>query len=92
MSSPAKVLVIGIDSADRNLLLNLCESGELPVLQSLREKSAWGVLTSPPAMGDDATWASFYTSVSPAKHGRYFYKYIPGSETRILSANHFGTF
>jgi predicted AlkP superfamily phosphohydrolase/phosphomutase len=80
MSSPAKVLVIGIDSADRNLLLNLCESGELPVLQSLREKSAWGVLKSPPAMGDDATWASFYTSVSPAKHGRYFYKYIqPGS-------------
>ncbi len=80
MLSPVKVLDMGIDSADRALMLNLCDSGELPVLQSLREKSAWGVLSSPPAMGDDATWASFYTTVSPAKHGRYFYKYIkPGS-------------
>src|SRR5712692_8704822 len=76
MVSPAKILVIGLDSADPNLLLKWCDSGDLPVLQSLREKGVGGKLTSPPAMGDDATWASFYTAVSPARHGRYFWKYL----------------
>jgi predicted AlkP superfamily phosphohydrolase/phosphomutase len=76
MASPAKVIVIGMDSADRKLVSNWCNSGDLPVLQSLREKGVYGRLTSPPGMGDDATWASFYTAVSPARHGRYFWKSI----------------
>ena len=76
MTSPAKILVIGLDSADPNLLLKWSDSGELPVLQSLRKKGVGGKLTSPPAMGDDAAWASFSTAVSPARHGRYFWKYI----------------
>lgn len=84
MASSAKVLVIGLDSADRNLLMKWSDSGDVPVLQSLREKGVWGLLTSPPAMGDDATWASFYTAVSPARHGRYFWKQIqPGSYTML---------
>ncbi len=76
MVSPAKILVIGLDSADPNLLLKWCDSGELPVLQSLRKKGVEGKLASPPAMGDDAAWASFYTAVSPARHGRYFSNYL----------------
>jgi predicted AlkP superfamily phosphohydrolase/phosphomutase len=80
MSSPAKIIVIGLNSADRNLLLKWSDSGDLPVLESLRQKCVWGVLASPPAMGDDATWASFYTAVSPARHGRYFNNQIqPGT-------------
>ena len=27
-------------------------------------------------MADDAAWASFYTAVSPARHGRYFWQYL----------------
>ncbi len=76
MVSPAKILVIGLDSADPDLLSEWCDSGDLPVLQSFRKKAVEGKLMSPPAMGDDATWASFYTAVSPARHGRYFLKYL----------------
>jgi predicted AlkP superfamily phosphohydrolase/phosphomutase len=76
MVSPAQILVIGLDSADPNLLLNWCDSGDLPILQSLREKGVEGRLTSPAAMGDDAAWASFYTAVSPARHGRYYWRYL----------------
>lgn len=76
MVSPAKILVIGLDSADPNLLLKWCDSGELPVLQSLRQNGVEGKLTTAPAMGDDAVWASFYTGVSPGRHGRYFWKYL----------------
>ena len=50
------------------------------MLQSLRERGSWGPLHSPQALGDDATWASFHTGVSPARHGRYFFHAIePGS-------------
>jgi predicted AlkP superfamily phosphohydrolase/phosphomutase len=70
MSSP-KVLVIGLDSADRNLVRRWCDSGDLPILRSIRDRGVSGVLTTPPALGDDAVWASFYTGVSPGRHGRY---------------------
>lgn len=50
------------------------------MVQSLRERGSWGPLHSPPGLADDATWASFYTGVSPARHGRYFFHAIePGS-------------
>lgn len=76
MVSLAKVLVIGLDSADPSLLLKWCESGDLPVLQSLKKNGVYGELKGLPAMGDDATWGSFSTTVSPAKHGRYYWKAI----------------
>jgi predicted AlkP superfamily phosphohydrolase/phosphomutase len=77
---PTKVLVIGLDSADPTLLLRWCDSGELPVLQSLRERGAWGALASPPAMGDEASWATFWTGLTPDHHGRFFYRQlVPGS-------------
>jgi predicted AlkP superfamily phosphohydrolase/phosphomutase len=72
----AKVIVIGLDSADRRLVEKWCDSGDLPVLQSMRKRGAYGHLTGFPALGDDATWASFYTSVSPGRHGRYFWQYL----------------
>jgi predicted AlkP superfamily phosphohydrolase/phosphomutase len=74
------VILIGLDSADRNLLQKWCESADLPHLRALRDRGAWGPLASEPAVGDDATWASFHTTVSCARHGRFFYKAIePGS-------------
>ncbi len=75
-AGPTKVIVIGLDSADRRLVERLCDSGDLPVLQSMRQRGAYGHLAGFPALGDDATWASFYTSVSPGQHGRYFWQYL----------------
>jgi predicted AlkP superfamily phosphohydrolase/phosphomutase len=75
-----KVLVIGWDSAEKDLLLKWSESGELPTIQKLRDKGQRGILSSPLAMADEAVWATFYTGVSPAKHGRFFSKQLwPGS-------------
>jgi predicted AlkP superfamily phosphohydrolase/phosphomutase len=79
-AGPAKVIVIGLDSADRRLVELWCDSGDLPVLQSMRERGAYGHLTGLPGLGDDATWASFYTGLSPGRHGRYFWQYLePGT-------------
>jgi len=79
MSSP-KVVVIGLDSADRTLISRWCDSGDLPVLRSIRDRGISGVLTTPPGLGDDAVWASFYTGVSPGRHGRYYHRQLrPGT-------------
>lgn len=80
MTSPAKILVIGLDSASPALLREWCASGELPVLRSLQERGAWGALESPPGLADDAVWGSFSAAVTPARHGRYSFKVTrPGS-------------
>ena len=76
----AKTLVIGLDSADRQLVWELQEAGRLPVIRSLIRRGRWGILQSPPGMGDDSTWASFATCAAPGRHGRYFYKQLrPGT-------------
>jgi predicted AlkP superfamily phosphohydrolase/phosphomutase len=75
-----KVMVIGLDSADYGLVRQWCDSGDLPVLRALRDRGVAGVLTTPPGLGDDAVWASFYTGVGPGRHGRYHYRQLrPGS-------------
>jgi predicted AlkP superfamily phosphohydrolase/phosphomutase len=71
----AKVILIGLDSADQQLVEQWCDSGDLPVLRRLRDRGAYGRLSGFAAMADDALWASFYTGLSPGQHGRYFWNY-----------------
>src|SRR5262245_9276934 len=90
MKMPAKVLIIGLDGADRDLLQQWSQCGDLPTLQFLSRQGVCGEMLSPPGLGDDATWASLYTGVSPGGHGRYFYSQVwPGSyeETSFLDAD-----
>ena len=75
-----RLLVVGLDSADPQLLTRFADAGDLPVLRSLRDRGLWGPLRSPPGLADDATWASFITGVSPARHGRFFFHAVePGA-------------
>lgn len=46
------------------------------MLQKLRYQGRWGILSSPLGMGDEATWATLFTGVSPAKHGRFYSKQL----------------
>ncbi len=75
-----KVMVIGLDAADHTILLNGMNDGSLPNLAKLRDAGTWGVVSSPSGFGSGAVWPSVATSVSPAKHSRYFYQQVhPGS-------------
>jgi predicted AlkP superfamily phosphohydrolase/phosphomutase len=86
-----KILLIGLDSADKGLLLDGCANGSLPTLQKLKENGAWGVAGAPPGFGSGAIWPSFFTGVSPARHARYFYRQVwPGHyEAQRFEAQHF---
>jgi predicted AlkP superfamily phosphohydrolase/phosphomutase len=75
-----RVLLLGLDAADAGILLDGIEAGTFPHLRRLRDEGAWGIVTSPRGFGSGAVWPSFATGVSPAKHGRYFYRQVgPGS-------------
>lgn len=82
MRPQARLLVIGLDCADPSLLARWADDGDLPVLRALRERGTWGPLESPPGMADDGTWASFYTGVSPARHGRFFFHALAPGDYR----------
>lgn len=73
MTSPAKVVFLGLDAADKDLIFRWCEDGFLPNIEAFRKESLWGLTANPPGLYSGAVWPSFYTGISPARHGRYFH-------------------
>jgi predicted AlkP superfamily phosphohydrolase/phosphomutase len=76
VSSEVRVLQIQLDAADAAVLLDGIDQGWLPTLARLRDAGAWGVFDAPPGFGSGAAWACHATGVSPATHGRYFYRQV----------------
>ena len=66
-ASATRVLAVGLDSADRRLVMRMVAEGDLPHIASLVERGRHGVVRSPPALGDDAAWASFSSGRLPGE-------------------------
>ncbi len=47
MNKPTKVLFIGLDAADKDLVLQWCDEGVLPTFASLRENGSWATTRIP---------------------------------------------
>lgn len=69
----AKVLLVGIDAAERTLIDAWTSDGRLPMLAELRARGRWGLVDPQPGLGDDAAWGSFSTTRDPAGHGRFYH-------------------
>ena len=69
MVNENKVIVIGLDGADYELIKNLAEKGELPTFKRLFNEGSYGRLqaTTPPFTCP--SWTSITTGVNPGKHG-----------------------
>jgi len=75
-----KVLFLGLDAADPDLLEQWAGEGHLPTIRRLLETSLSGRTENPPGLYVGAVWPSFSTSVSPARHTRYCYtQIVPGN-------------
>jgi len=68
-----RIIIIGLDSADPDLVQLWTKEGRLPFLASLIESGVWSRLISTRGLFADSPWPSFNTGVSPAKHGFYDY-------------------
>lgn len=75
-----RVLFIGLDAADRDLVRQLADEGGMPTVRGLLARGSSFDIEVPDAFYVGAVWPSFYTACAPTRHGRYCFKqYLPGS-------------
>jgi predicted AlkP superfamily phosphohydrolase/phosphomutase len=70
--APTKVFVLGIDAANPALLKQWAADGALPNLRALMARGLVGNVRGLDGFFVGSTWPSFYTGVSPARHGFYY--------------------
>lgn len=81
--SRSRVMVIGLDSADADLIDRWCAEGYLPTLQSLRQEGTWGRLGTTAEVMHVSAWPSIYTGTMPGKHGMYHAYQIKAGEQEV---------
>jgi predicted AlkP superfamily phosphohydrolase/phosphomutase/tetratricopeptide (TPR) repeat protein len=64
-----KVLLVGLDGADWDLIDPLLERGRLPHLGRLKREGAWGKVRSDAPMLSPLLWTTVATGRSPERHG-----------------------
>lgn len=71
--APAKrrVLLIGLDSADAQLIETFMTSGHMPNLAGLRRQGIWGRLGTTAEVMHVSAWPTLYTGTTPGHHGLY---------------------
>ncbi|MEL6383477.1 MAG: alkaline phosphatase family protein, partial [Cyanobacteria bacterium J06626_18] len=79
-----RVIVIGLDSADPDLVQLWAKEGRLPFMRSLLDKGSWARLMSTRGMFSDSPWPTFNTGVPPSKHGFYNFQAIQNGTTDIV--------
>jgi predicted AlkP superfamily phosphohydrolase/phosphomutase len=67
-----RLLFIGLDAYDKDLLLQWAAAGVLPTLRSLLQTATWGTTQNPPGLYAASVWESFITGVTPDRHRRFF--------------------
>lgn len=85
MRKLSKILLIGVDAADKDLLLDWAGAGILPTFQLLSREATWGLIRNPVGFYVGAVWPSFFTGLSPSRHGRYCYRQIRSGSYEITS-------
>jgi predicted AlkP superfamily phosphohydrolase/phosphomutase len=77
---PTRMLLVGLDGTNYELVSKWMEDGRMPTLARLRATGTCGTLVSPPGLGDVAAWASFASGLNPGRHGRFHHRQIrPGA-------------
>src|SRR5262245_51551737 len=78
--SHTRVLVVGLDAADPDILRRMADEGRLPTVSTLLRESAYAVTINPEALFVGAVWPSFATGTNPGYHGRHSPRQIvPGT-------------
>ena len=89
----ARVLVVGLDMGDAELIRYWADRGRLPHLASLIASGAWWDLQSTAEVLHTSTWPTFATGSLPGKHGVYYpYQPKPGQQlASFISPDQYGT-
>ena len=80
----SRIVAVGLDSADFDLIQKWVNEGHLRVIASLMSRGSWGKLNSTSDIGSGTVWPSFFTGTSPAKHGRLQQRRLKPGTYRIV--------
>lgn len=82
-----RILCLGLDGADYDLVRELLAKGRLPTLAGLAKRGAFGPLRSTIPAVTPTAWSSFLTGLNPAGHGIFNFSTNPNrSPQRVESA------
>ena len=82
-----RIVIIGLDACEPNLVEQWSKEGHLPFLTSLMSSGVWTRLISTRSLFSDSPWPSFNAGVSPAKHAFYNYLQIKRGTTEVERVN-----
>ncbi|MGH3114213.1 MAG: alkaline phosphatase family protein, partial [Gaiellaceae bacterium] len=72
-----RVLCLGLDGADYDLVRELLGQGRLPTLARLSSEGTFGPLRSTIPAFTPTAWSSFLTGLNPAAHGIFAFTSNP---------------
>jgi predicted AlkP superfamily phosphohydrolase/phosphomutase len=78
-----RLLAIGLDAADPDLVLGWAREGQLPTIGGLLKRGTWTRLRSPADISTGPAWPSFFASSNPARQGRFFFRQLRSGTYRI---------
>jgi predicted dehydrogenase/predicted AlkP superfamily phosphohydrolase/phosphomutase len=79
--SKPKMLVIGWDAADAELIEQWCAEGLLPNIARMKTTGTWARMETTAATVHVSAWSSIFTGTTPDKHGLYHaYVTRPGEQ------------
>jgi predicted AlkP superfamily phosphohydrolase/phosphomutase len=78
-----RVLLIGLDSADADLIERWSEAGHLPTLRALRTQGAWARLATTSNVLHVSAWPTLHTGTRPGAHGMYHAYQIRAGEQEV---------
>ena len=68
-ASEAKVLVLGFDGFDWDLVLPWVQAGQMPNLETLMQRGTWGTMETLVPTLSPLIWTTIATGVAPDRHG-----------------------
>lgn len=76
-----RVLLLGLDAGDAELIERWCGEGLLPNISRMRSRGAWARLRTTAEVTHVSAWPSIFTGTTPDKHGLYHaYVMKPGEQ------------
>jgi predicted dehydrogenase/predicted AlkP superfamily phosphohydrolase/phosphomutase len=79
-----RLLFIGLDAGDTDLIEKWCQEGFLPNISQMRSRGAWARMQTTAEVVHVSAWPSIFTGAAPDEHGLYHaYVMQPGQQSPV---------
>lgn len=81
-----RILCLGLDGADYDLVSELLLQGKLPTVAAVAQRGVFGPLRSTVPAFTPTAWSSFLTGLNPGGHGVFGFHRNPGSGADVIES------